>query len=76
MSKNLQWLILGLHHPFPADHMTTMDGGADGQPANRFRFGELFFAKTLTLRVTPVFYVYMKQLQHWLKRRTKTKSEG
>ena len=31
--------------------------------------GGLLFSQTLTLYVTPVFYLYMEQLQQWLRQR-------
>jgi len=31
--------------------------------------GGLLVSQTLTLYVTPVFYIYMEQMQDWLKRR-------
>jgi hydrophobic/amphiphilic exporter-1 (mainly G- bacteria), HAE1 family len=36
--------------------------------------GGLLVSQTLTLYVTPVFYVYMEQLQDWLKRRRTAKA--
>jgi HAE1 family hydrophobic/amphiphilic exporter-1 len=35
--------------------------------------GGLLVSQTLTLYVTPVFYVYMENLQDWLKRRKRVK---
>ena len=35
--------------------------------------GGLLVSQTLTLYVTPVFYVYMEKLQDWLKRRKTVK---
>jgi len=35
--------------------------------------GGLLVSQTLTLYVTPVFYVYMEQMQEWFKRRKSTK---
>ena len=31
-------------------------------------------SQTLTLYVTPVFYIYMEKLQDWLKRRRKVRA--
>jgi len=36
--------------------------------------GGLLVSQTLTLYVTPVFYVYMEQMQDWLKRRKTAKA--
>jgi HAE1 family hydrophobic/amphiphilic exporter-1 len=36
--------------------------------------GGLLVSQTLTLYVTPVFYVYMETMQDWLKRRKTVKS--
>jgi HAE1 family hydrophobic/amphiphilic exporter-1 len=36
--------------------------------------GGLLVSQTLTLYVTPVFYIYMEQMQDWLKRRRETTS--
>jgi HAE1 family hydrophobic/amphiphilic exporter-1 len=33
--------------------------------------GGLLFSQTLTLYVTPVFYIYMEKLQQYLKNRSK-----
>jgi HAE1 family hydrophobic/amphiphilic exporter-1 len=35
--------------------------------------GGLLVSQTLTLYVTPVFYVYMENMQDWLKRRKTVK---
>ena len=35
--------------------------------------GGLLVSQTLTLYVTPVFYIYMEQLQEWLTRRRASK---
>ena len=35
--------------------------------------GGLLVSQTLTLYVTPVFYIYMENLQDWLKRRKTVK---
>lgn len=44
-------------------------GGESRQPLGLAVVGGLLFSQTLTLFVTPVFYVYMEDLQDWLRRR-------
>ncbi len=45
-------------------------GAESRRPLGLAVVGGLLFSQTLTLYVTPVFYIYMEKLQQWLKRRT------
>ena len=44
-------------------------GGEARRPLGLAVVGGLLVSQTLTLYVTPVFYVYMENIQEWLKRR-------
>jgi HAE1 family hydrophobic/amphiphilic exporter-1 len=44
-------------------------GGEARRPLGLAVVGGLLVSQTLTLYVTPVFYVYMEHIQEWLKRR-------
>ncbi len=46
-------------------------GAESRRPLGLAVVGGLLFSQTLTLYVTPVFYIYMEQLQQWLKRSSK-----
>jgi hydrophobic/amphiphilic exporter-1 (mainly G- bacteria), HAE1 family len=47
-------------------------GGEARRPLGLSVVGGLLVSQTLTLYVTPVFYVYMEHMQEWLKRRKAT----
>ena len=49
-------------------------GAESRRPLGLAVVGGLLFSQTLTLFVTPVFYIYMEQLQQWLKRRSVKKN--
>jgi len=48
-------------------------GGEARRPLGLAVVGGLLVSQTLTLYVTPVFYVYMEQIQDWMKRRKTVK---
>ena len=48
-------------------------GAEARQPLGLAVVGGLLVSQTLTLYVTPVFYVYMENIQDWLKRRKTVK---
>jgi len=48
-------------------------GGEARRPLGLAVVGGLLVSQTLTLYVTPVFYVYMEQIQDWLRRRKTVK---
>ena len=50
-------------------------GAESRRPLGLAVVGGLLFSQTLTLYVTPVFYIYMEQLQQWLKRRSGKRQE-
>jgi HAE1 family hydrophobic/amphiphilic exporter-1 len=49
-------------------------GSESRRPLGLAVVGGLLFSQALTLFVTPVFYLYMDQLQDWLERRRKVKA--
>ena len=49
-------------------------GGESRQPLGLAVVGGLLFSQTLTLYVTPVFYLYMDRLQQWLGRKAAGKA--
>lgn len=49
-------------------------GAESRQPLGLAVVGGLLFSQTLTLYVTPVFYVYMEEVQQWLRKRRAAKS--
>jgi len=51
-------------------------GAESRRPLGLAVVGGLLFSQTLTLYVTPVFYIYMEQLQQWLKRRGRKKGSA
>jgi hydrophobe/amphiphile efflux-1 (HAE1) family protein len=51
-------------------------GAESRRPLGLAVVGGLLFSQTLTLYVTPVFYIYMEQLQQWLKRRPGKRQEN
>ena len=51
-------------------------GAESRRPLGLAVVGGLLFSQTLTLYVTPVFYIYMEQLQQWLKRRRKKEEDA
>jgi HAE1 family hydrophobic/amphiphilic exporter-1 len=48
-------------------------GAESRRPLGLAVVGGLLFSQTLTLYVTPVFYVYMDKLQQWIKHRSEKK---
>ena len=50
-------------------------GAESRRPLGLAVVGGLLFSQTLTLYVTPVFYIYMEQLQQWLRRRASRQEE-
>ncbi len=50
-------------------------GAESRRPLGLAVVGGLLFSQTLTLYVTPVFYLYMDRLQQWLKRRPAKSAE-
>ncbi len=51
-------------------------GAESRRPLGLAVVGGLLFSQTLTLYVTPVFYIYMEKLQQWLKRHASRQEKG
>jgi len=50
-------------------------GGDARQPMGVAVVGGLFLSQIMTLYITPVFYVYFDELNHWLGKRSRKKEE-
>jgi HAE1 family hydrophobic/amphiphilic exporter-1 len=50
-------------------------GGAARQPMGVAVVGGLFLSPIMTVYITPVFYVYFDELNHWLTSRSRKKEE-
>jgi len=50
-------------------------GGDARQPMGVAVVGGLFLSQIMTLYITPVFYVYFDELNHWLTSRSRKKEE-
>jgi HAE1 family hydrophobic/amphiphilic exporter-1 len=48
-------------------------GGEARRPLGLAVVGGLLVSQTLTLYVTPVFYIYMEHMQEWMRRRKASK---